>query len=135
MRRILSLIVVTITFYIGMVYFPQYIFIDSIETLIISSVAFVILGVIIGKLLKAILNWAKSLLADNDEDLKGCGCVLVFMFVPIAIITTPIRLWILEYLLNDFKINGFWTYVLLSLIFVVFQLNKSENKDKMNKSK
>lgn len=129
MKRLLQLLVVSCTFYIGMIYFPEYIFINSMQTMIITSVLMVIFNSFIALVLDLIIKSMQNMVDNQEMSIGGVlGCLSLFIIIPTAILNTPIRLWILEGIFDGFKINGFWTYILLSILFVVFSIKKSENK-------
>ena len=127
MKKLIQLGTILGVFYIGNEYFNEYVNIGSIQTLIITSVLMVIASTIYGGVITSISKKLIEMVSKGDNETAGClGCLLVFIIVPSILIWTPLRLFILEAIFNDFIINGFWTYVLISLILIVFNLNKKQ---------
>jgi len=130
MKRIIGFIVIALTFYFGDIYFPNQIQVGSEQTLILSTLLMTVISSILSLFIKGLTNSMKSAVKNGEGETAGClGCIVVAIGLPLALLITPMRLWICESIFNDFTINGFWTYVILSVMFVMFGL-REKDKDK-----
>jgi len=118
MRNILNLILTFLVFWIGNEYFKEYLSISDTRTMIIATLLMVAMGYLFGLLMFA------SVLTIPI----GIGCLTTILLFFVAIVLTPVKLWLLDSYLLGFCINGFWTYVVLTAILSIFTIKaKSSN--------
>jgi len=123
MRNLFNLILTGIVFWVGNQYFNEYISIVDDKTLIISALLMFGISYLFRYLMLA------SVLTIPI----GIGCLTTILLFFVAIVLTPIKLWLLNKYLPGFCINGFWTYVVLSGLLSVFSFSvKTENKNDKN---
>ena len=123
MRRILNLALTILIFWVGSTYFHNYITIDSTTTLIVASLLMFAISYLVSFVVIAIC------VAIAVESTLAT-IVLLLMF-PFLIILTPIKLYLLSTYLEGFKIyGGFWTYLVLTIIFGMFTISDSSSKNK-----
>jgi len=120
MRNILNLVLTGLVFWMGNEYFNEYIFIVDTKTLIIATLLMVGIGYLFG-----LLMTASMLLVP-----LGIGCLTTAVLFLVAIVLTPIKLYLLDKYLQGFDINGFWTYVILTVSLSIFSISvKSNNSE------
>jgi len=120
MRNLFNLILTGIVFWVGNEYFKEYISIVDDKTIIISALLMFGISYLFRYLILA------SILTIPI----GIGCLTTIVLFFVAIVLTPIKLWLLDKYLPGFCINGFWTYVVLSGLLSVFSFSvKTENKN------
>ncbi len=124
MRNVLNLILTGVVFWIGNEYFNEYISISNNKTLIIATLLMVAIGYLFGLLMTA------SFLTIP----LGIGCITTVVLFLVAIVLTPIKLWLLNKYLVGFDINGFWTYVVLTAILSIFSIKTKSNENTENKN-
>ncbi len=101
--------------------FPEFVYIDSVKTLFIVSIAMVILEIILG-----VLSFVFLVPCTIKQNAFTIGLVVLVIFV--AIFSCPIELAILSSNLDGFNINGFGTYILLSILraVIVYYFKKGD---------
>ncbi len=102
--------------------FPESVYIDSIETLIVVSIAMVVLDIILG-----ILSFV-FLIVPYTVKQNAFTISLIVLFIFIAIFSCPIELAILSSNLDGFNINSFGAYILLSILraVIVYYFKKGD---------
>lgn len=120
MRNIFNALLTFLIFWVGNEYFKEYILISDIKTMIIATLLMVAIGYLFGLLMMA------SVLTIPI----GIGCLTTIILFFVAIVLTPIKLWLLDSYLAGFSINGFWTYVILTAVLSMFtiKIKSSDNK-------
>ena len=119
MKNLFNLLLTGLVFWVGNEYFNEYISIVNTKTLIISALLMFGISYLFRYLMLA------SVLTIPI----GIGCLTTIILFFVAIVLTPIKLWLLDKYLSGFYINGFWTYVVLSGILSIFSFSvKTENK-------
>jgi len=118
MKNLFNLLLTGLVFWVGNEYFNEYISIVNTKTLIISALLMFGISYLFRYLMLA------SVLTIPI----GIGCLTTIILFFVAIVLTPIKLWLLDKYLSGFYINGFWTYVVLSGILSIFSFSvKTEN--------
>ena len=118
--NLFNLLLTGLVFWVGNEYFNEYISIINTKTLIISALLMFGISYLFRYLMLA------SVLTIPI----GIGCLTTIILFFVAIVLTPIKLWLLDKYLPGFCINGFWTYVVLSGILGIFSFSvKTENKN------
>jgi len=120
MRNILNLILTFSVFWIGNEYFKEYLSISDTKTIIIATLLMVAMGYLFSLLMVA------SVLTIPI----GIGCLTTIILFFVAIVLTPVKLWLLDSYLLGFYINGFWTYVVLTVILSIFTIKAKSNNNK-----
>ena len=116
--NLFNLLLTGLVFWVGNEYFNEYISIINTKTLIISALLMFGISYLFRYLMLA------SVLTIPI----GIGCLTTIILFFVAIVLTPIKLWLLDKYLSGFYINGFWTYVVLSGILSIFSFSvKTEN--------
>ena len=102
--------------------FPESVYIDSIETLIVVSIAMVVLDIILG-----ILSFV-FLIVPYTVKQNAFTISLIVLFIFIAIFSCPIELAILSSNLDGFNINSVGAYILLSILraVIVYYFKKGD---------
>ena len=119
MKNVLNFLITLAVFYLGNKYCNEYISINNDKTLLIASILMLVFDLLYGWLL----------LISFTTIIVGVGCVTTPVLIMLALVLTPMKLWILSHYLPGFHIHGFWTYVILTFIFFIF-LIKSKSKSK-----
>ena len=115
MRVILNLLLTFTVFWIGTTYFNENIYIEDTKTLIVATL--IMFGISI------LFTWlfALSILLIP----VGIGCITSIILFIFAFVLTPIKLLLLDRYLPGFEINGFWTFVILTIILSIFTIKKT----------
>jgi uncharacterized membrane protein YvlD (DUF360 family) len=124
MRNILNLIITFAIFYVGDKYFTDYIHFSDMKTMILSTALMFVIGWIFGRLL--LLSF---LLIP-----VGIGCLTSVLLILMAFVLTPIKLALIDTYVPGAEINGFWTYVIITVALSVFTI-KSKSSDTTTESK
>ena len=122
--NLFNLLLTGLVFWIGNEYFNEYISIINTKTLIISAL-----------LMFGISYLFRYLMLASVLTIPICiGCLTTIILFFVAIVLTPIKLYLLDKYLPGFCINGFWTYVVLSGVLSIFSFStKTENKNNNKK--
>jgi len=120
MRNILNLILTFSVFWIGNEYFKEYLSISDTRTIIIATLLMVAMGYLFSLLMVA------SVLTIPI----GIGCLTTMLLFLVAIVLTPVKLWLLDSYLLGFYINGFWAYVVLTAILSIFTIKAKSSNNK-----
>lgn len=107
---ILNFILTIVVFYVGSHYFPESVYIADDKTLILTAVLRFALALLL------VWTFAISLMLIPI----GIGCVTSIPLFIAMIFSTPLILWVIDHYVDGFAIHGFWTYVLLTGIFMIF---------------
>lgn len=122
MKRIINIILAGVIFYVGNMFFSEYISYDKIQTLVIAILVFAAADYIYG---------IACTLLMGVSCFGGLGGVLMAI-IPIiltAIIWTPLKLVLMDRFVPGFSINGILTYVLLTVALSIFSVEiKTEKK-------
>lgn len=119
MRNIINFVFTFLVLLAGSHYFPDYVNIKDTETLILASFLMFAIAFVFG------ITLVFSILLIPI----GIGCLTTIILFIVALLLTPIRLYILDMYLPGFEINGFWTYVVLSVSLMFFTIKaKTETK-------
>lgn len=118
MRNLIDLLVTLAVFWVGSEYFSEYVAISDLQTLIIASLFMFVIGYLFNFLL--IVSFAAIPL--------GVGCVTTPLLLLASVVLTPIKLWLLDTYLTGFEINGFWTYVILTIVLSLFSVGKQSQR-------
>lgn len=106
-RNIVNFFVILALFFIGSKYFPEHIYAQDTKTLIIATLTMFIVGIIAGIIVIGLLAIVPPI---------GCLAAIALIFI------VPIELILTSHYINGFEINGFWTYVFLTLVISLFSV-------------
>jgi len=120
MRNILNAILTFLVFWVGNEYFKEYISISDTKTIIIATLLMVAMGYLFSLLMMA------SVLTIP----LGIGCLTTIILFFVAIVLTPVKLWLLDKYLMGFYINGFWAYIVLTAILSIFTIKVKSSQVK-----
>lgn len=117
MRNVINFIFTFLVLWAASNYFGDYVHIQDTGTLILATFLMFVMAYILGYAL------VFSILLIPI----GIGCLTtIFLFV-VALLFVPIRLYVLDAYLPGFDINGFWTYVALSISLMFFSVKYDQS--------
>ena len=121
MKKLIGCFIMAAVLWLISSIFPEFVYIDSVKTLFIVSIAMVILDVILG-----ILSFVFLVPCTVKQNAFTIGLVVLVVFV--VIFSCPIELAILSSNLDGFNISGFGTYILLSILraVIVYYFKKGD---------
>lgn len=96
---------------------------SSNTAIVLSALTMFIMGWLLMAALLPLLLGSGLLLSVNNGKAQGAGCLTFILIFTIALISTPIRLWLTGLIVPGFTIHGFWTYVLISVALCIFNLS------------
>lgn len=122
MKRIFNVLLSGVIFYVGNMFFSEYVSYDTIQTLIIAVLLFATADILYGILVTAVL---------------GIGCIggaggIMLAIIPIilsAFVWVPLKLVLMNKFIDGFSINGFITYVLLTFALSIFSFKIETKKE------
>jgi len=124
MRNILNLLLTGVVFWVGNEYFNEYISILDTKTLIIATLLMFGIGYL--------FSWL--MLISMTSIVVGIGCITTPILFLAIFILTPIKLLLLDKYLVGFNINGFWTYILLTIALSIFSISVKTNRTERTKA-
>lgn len=119
MRNIINFLATFAVLWIGSTFFGEYIQIQDIKTLIIATI------------FMFVIDWIFSILVGLSALLIpiGIGCITIIPLILAAFVLTPIKLMLLSKYLGGFMINGFWTYLALTVILSIFNIDSNSSSN------
>lgn len=122
MRNIFNFIMTMIILWVGNAYFSEYIQISDNKTILLATIFIFVIGYIY-----ALAIGFSVLLIP-----VVIGCLTIIPLILMGFVLIPIKLYLLDKYLLGFNISGFWTYVVLTVMFSIFSISaksKSESKE------
>lgn len=121
-RNIINALITLGVFWISKTYFSEYLTITDTKTLILATAFMFVIGYI----------FSFAMLISVLTIPLGIGCITTIVLFLVALVLTPIKLWLLDSYLAGFDIHGFWSYVILTVVLSIFSIKakskKSEDK-------
>ncbi|MNK38838.1 hypothetical protein D3C87_574360 [compost metagenome] len=60
----------------------------------------------------------------------GVGCITSIPLIIGALFITPLSLWLLDKYMPGVEVNGFWTYVVITLVLSMFRVQLKAEQEK-----
>jgi hypothetical protein len=84
-----------------------------------------------------VLNYLYSLFMISSviTSVIGIGCLTFIIGIILGVIFTPVKLLVLDHFLPGFNIDGFWTYVFLTVVLNILMIKKTRRISNVRESK
>lgn len=119
MKNFINLLVTIAVFWVGNEYFHEHLSIADTRTLIFAAVLMFVISYL----------YSFALIVSGLLIPLGIGCFTTIALILASIVLTPIKLWLLDRYLPGFEIQGFWTYVILTIVLSVFTVKANTYKN------
>ena len=120
MRRIMNFLLTMFVLWFSSENFTS-VYINSTKTLILATVLMFAISIIFGYIVMLSVLLTPILI----------GCLPLIISIIIAPFMTIIELLLLDKYLVGFHIQGFWTYVLISVVLSIFSVRVSASKNEV----
>ncbi|MNB72136.1 Membrane protein of unknown function [compost metagenome] len=111
-RNLINFLITGLIFWVGMTYFPEYVHIQDIKTLFLATIFMFVIGYVV--------QWLTMI--SFGLIAVGIGCITSIIMMGINIFIIPFKLWILTKYLPGFEVHGFWTYLVITVILMMFSV-------------
>lgn len=108
-RKVIHFLRVFLAFAAGSYFFSNHIIAKNSYSAISAAIIFCLVGELYGLCLRKIKD---KYLNKNNAETKELPIVILFVLI-MSFAIVPIQFWIVESVLPEFSIIGFWTYILL----------------------
>lgn len=130
MKTIINFILSFAVLFLASVIAPTYIVAENWKTAMLASAVCAAIEVLI-----FIFIFVSLAVLSHISWETGSYClekivnIVAIIEIGLYIISTPIVLYITQKLIDNFQINGIFTYIVLSIILSIFQISNSQNKN------
>jgi uncharacterized membrane protein YvlD (DUF360 family) len=119
MRMLINALITFGIFWVGTEYFHEHIQIQDTKTMILATVFMSAMSIAYA--------WFMTLSFFTIP--LGIGCITFVAGLLLVCILTPVKLLILDRYLPGFNIDGFWTYILMSVVLSITTIKGRSSSD------